>query len=267
MINLIVWSKDRACQLHLLLESIKKNAPVFKTSIIYKTSNEDYLKGYQKLMGLFPDSNFIVEEDMTQQTRELVKEDFSHVCFSTDDQVFYRPMPCNPEHALPRQDGEIFSFRLGYNTIVQNCHTGDLQTPLNKVSKVEDFIFWCANSYHPFSNYGYPLALDTHVFTRSFADWLIHAINWRTTNELESGWQHRDIRGRALFMCSYKKSISVNIPMNNHSQITRHGETHGYSTEFLNESYLNGDVIDLEAIGRESIVGCHQEIPLKFRKL
>ena len=51
MINGLILSKNRACQLRLLLESIKVNAPnlLDEIKIIYTSSDEDFAKGYEKL--------------------------------------------------------------------------------------------------------------------------------------------------------------------------------------------------------------------------
>jgi hypothetical protein len=49
-INSIIFSKDRASQLHLLINSLYKNAPgIFNLNVLYTFSNEDFEKGYEKL--------------------------------------------------------------------------------------------------------------------------------------------------------------------------------------------------------------------------
>ena len=51
MINGLIVSKNRACQLRLLLESISVNAPSLlnEVLIIYASSNEKFARGYDKL--------------------------------------------------------------------------------------------------------------------------------------------------------------------------------------------------------------------------
>ncbi len=54
MINAIIFSKDRASQLRLLLYSIQKNAPhAFNLNVIYTSSNEEFKQGYEKLKDEF----------------------------------------------------------------------------------------------------------------------------------------------------------------------------------------------------------------------
>ena len=64
MINAIIFSKDRAAQLRLLIYSIQKNAPhVFNLNVIYTSSNEEFNKGYEKVKEEFSSlCNFVVRK-------------------------------------------------------------------------------------------------------------------------------------------------------------------------------------------------------------
>jgi hypothetical protein len=50
-IKLIIWSRDRACQLETLLTSIEEFAPdIFDIETIWSYSANSYLLGYNKLL-------------------------------------------------------------------------------------------------------------------------------------------------------------------------------------------------------------------------
>ncbi len=49
-LDALIFTKDRACQLDLLLRSMEKNCPLFNYIIICKSSTYDYSKGYEKVM-------------------------------------------------------------------------------------------------------------------------------------------------------------------------------------------------------------------------
>ena len=70
--QLIIFSKNRASQLHLLLESLEKNSNLLFDSIkvIYIHTNEEYGKGYQKLINVFNSVNFILENNFSVDTLE-----------------------------------------------------------------------------------------------------------------------------------------------------------------------------------------------------
>lgn len=266
MINLIIWSKDRACQLHLLLESINKHCPFFDPHILYTYSNEEYGEGYRQLIENPPYDRgvFLSEDNFVEDTMNFVDNPaYEHVCFSTDDTVIYRKSLIDFDTLkclfLPKLDNQVFTFRMGLNTIVQDCHRQTLQQPLHNPTKTNPCVMWNIKKYHPLSNYGYPLALDMHVFTKNYATNLVKkCMPWNNTNSLESNMQK--YRNDIDFMTSFEKSIAINIPANNMSTVTRHGEQYGYSNKYLNDCYLSGQRISLDEIERENIVGCHQEV-------
>jgi hypothetical protein len=127
MNHLIIWSKDRACQLHLLLASIYRNANnIFdKISIIYTYSNNEYKLGYDLVGSCFLTQNWVLESDFRQDTLRLMEEG-DYIAFSTDDTVIFSQMPKNPV----LDESRVFSLRLGYNTIIQDPHINSVQPEL-----------------------------------------------------------------------------------------------------------------------------------------
>lgn len=255
MIHLIIWSKDQACQLQLLLDSIKKNAPhVFNISVIYSSSNSQFQRGYDLLYNRHPYIILKKEIDFYEDTLYLVFTSSNQVAFMCDDVIFYNQIPCSPEElekALPRFINECFSFRLGLNTIVQNPMTGDLQPLLNKYSKIGNFIHWNCTLHHPLTNYGYPFSVDGHVYSKELLQELLPKLSFNNSTELES--QLFQYRHRITYMSSFTKSMTVNIC----------GKSI-YPPEDLNERYLNNEIMLLDF--DDTIIGCHQELSLKFGK-
>lgn len=268
MINLVIWSKDRACQLDLLLRSIAQYADVFLArtfypQIIYKATTPEYQRGYDICRETHLSCEFIPEKDFMTDTVKAVDTNMHFTAFSTDDMVFYSR--CPSPNGVPLRENEVFSFRLGYNTIIQNCHTGELQPPLFNPGESEYNLEWNPKDYPLFTNYAYPLALDLHVFKTSYLLRLLNKIgHFKTSNELESKMQNYvyDID----VIRSYKQSVAFNIPCNNMSTVTKHGEKFPYSLKYLNDNYLNGERLDLMAISKNNILGCHQEVELLWEK-
>jgi hypothetical protein len=65
-------------------------------------------------------------------------------------------------------------------------------------------------------------------------------------------------------MRSFKESVAVNVPANSISGVTRAGEINDFATKFLNSEYLKGRRLSLDALSKEKIIGCHQEINLEW---
>ena len=94
MINALIPSKDRACQLRLLLESIKQNAGsiVTKIHVLYTASNEGYEAGYIKLQEeeILDNIEWQKEKDFTKDFIGAINDYSSdYICGIVDDCVFY----------------------------------------------------------------------------------------------------------------------------------------------------------------------------------
>lgn len=263
MINLIVWSKDRACQLDCLLRSLPINF-FNKVYVIYKTSDDNFQKGYEKLSARFQHVIFIKEVSLHDQTMEVIGEclsSTSKIALSTDDTVFFKNPPMTPEEVVKSMGPQTvtFSFRYGFNTIVQDCHIDSYQPSLNIYQDCGDYISWNSEYYHPLTNYGYPFGLDMHVYDAQMLYNLANQIDFKNTNQLESGLFHLRVHAPKIIN-SFKHSVAVNIPCNNMSGITRSGEKYPFTIEELNKAYLDDYIINLDDIKGARIIGSHQEI-------
>lgn len=278
---LIIWSKDRACQLNLLLRSMKRAEFNPAVCIIFKASSIKYQDAYNKLKSRYKSDHYFFTqefEDNLERSFENISNHYifltksnsnlnGNIGFSTDDTVLYRKMPITNEQFPLLKYNECFSLRLGLNTLLQDYSVGSIQPPLNRYINGGETISWNPQEYHPQHNYGYPYSLDMHFFNSENIQDCLEEFSFKNTNELEGGLSHR--RQRITDITSFKKSIAVNIPVNNMSKMTVSGKEHAYSFEELNNAYLNNYEIDLDAIWGYSdrVVGCHQEFPLKLRKV
>lgn len=272
MIDLIIWSKDRAAQLHLLLDSIQEHMPnTFSIDVVYTYSNEMYKGGYDSIItekalrDPVTRCNVVFhnEQDFRKDTMFTIANKLSDndlVAFSTDDTVLIRPAEFKKEFM---DNVSVFSLRLGFNTIEQDIHNRTQQPPLNTYDDEGQTISWNFADYHPHHNYGYPFGLDMHVYHRDELYNLMKYIPFKNTNELESALFHRKTCIKPK-MRSFKESVAVNIPVNSISGVTRAGEINSSPAEFLNSEYLKGRRLSLDALSKEKIVGCHQEINLEW---
>lgn len=267
-VNLIIFSKDRAAQLHLLLQSIWRLewAKVLQPIVIYKASSPEYQEGYFQCMSEWAYPLFHRQENLLQIDTNEVFEDCKSqfTAFSTDDMTFFKRSENDLLNILANgfNDSYVFSLRLGKNTIIQDYHRQSRQASLNLHIFNDGVIKWNPHHYHAYANYGYPLAVDCHVLRTEKLRDLCNRFRWSTTNELESGLQK--YRNEIMELWSYPESVAVNIPCNSISGITKAGEKHAYSVEELNTAYLQGRRIDLDSILSETVVGCHQEMELKL---
>jgi hypothetical protein len=266
-IPLIIWSRYRPAQLDLLLRSIHKNAfGLFLPIVIYR-ADERFKSGYNLVRDRHQDVSWVEElsgfKENTVQVLNGLNSDF--VSCACDDNFIYRAISSNDICSiLPRYDNEIASLRLGYNTIVQNIHTGSIQPPLNIVIDDGYSLVWPIYAYHPQENFGYPFSLDLHIFRLSFLKDLMSELEFENSSQLEGGLTR--FRDKIDIMRSFAKSVAVNLAINSAGGCTRAGETFGVSLDELNDRFLGGDVIDLEDLSRQEYSGCHVERKILWSK-
>ena len=255
MITAIVWSHNRAMNCHLLLESIRKNIPgVFETHVIYKADKPEYQSAYNDAVNHFVNDHFYGQSEhwnLERYTRKIIEETKNkEVAFFTDSTAIYKLSPLVGHEFLTkvRTDRAVFSLRLGYNTLIQNCHTGEIQAPLHMCVDEDQTISWNFNHHHPLTNYGYPFSIDGHIYSSDLMRNLISHFRFNSVNELESNLFHFKHRIPQSIR-SFKHSIAVSI-FNNQ-----------FTTEQLNALYLIGSRISLADIMTHQVMGCHQEIP------
>jgi hypothetical protein len=266
--NFIIWSKDRPAQLYLLLESIKKNlltANIFIHCITKSTSSE-FAHGYEICRHNFKNVCFFEEKDFYNDSISCIENMTDKVVFLTDDTVFYSSTTLKEllqiYTFLNSKEENIFSFRLGQNTFVQDHINGYVQDFLVPDSKDGDIIRWCPSKYPGYMNYGYPFAIDAHIYNLEYILPLVKSFRWKNTNELEGGLQKYNYQVKDLGC--FTNSRAVNIPYNNLSGLTMVNPNNSCTTMGANQNFLLNKKIDLETIENTKVIGCHQDIELKW---
>ena len=267
--NLIIFSKDRACQLHLLLESINvySNGLFDRVTVIYKASSEDFALGYDKIKKQFNTVVFTKEVDFYNDTLNSIDNRYEFTTFMVDDDVFYDEIKISKEKifkSLNKLKGIVscFSLRLGLNC--NYSHPANLKYQINRYDKVDDFII--VNVWEQRGDFAYPLALDGHIFDTNLVTNLFKNIGkFNNPNMIESQLQY--MKGKIQKgMLFFDKSVLVGIPVNivNDTHKNRNGLEFSFSETELNDRYLDREKIDLSALDFSNINGPHKEIEYKF---
>lgn len=263
----IVFSKDRAQQLFLLLKSIDWNAQgIFDLNVIYTYSNDEFKKGYDKLIDLCSQNgwevNFIKESVFKQDVMAQFNQMYQFTCFFTDDDVLYGKIDLETVVNSMKNDSVFcFSLRLGINTTF--CYTMSQNNKLVISEETENTILF--DWQKSYMDFGYPLSVDGHVFRTKEIAKLSKAISFNSPNTFEGNLQIYETFPRHM-MESYKKSKLVGIPVNivNSSHPNLNGQKFKFTTKDLNDKFLSDTFIDLNKIDFSNIIGAHQEVEYKF---
>lgn len=251
----IVFSKDRAMQLHALLSSYYDQVgnPV-KLYVLYTTSNERHSHSYKELIQLFKDKNiqFIHEQSFKKDFENLLDSiTSSKLFFMTDDGLF-----------IDRFDlQEVLSFN--YFQVVPSvikgmdltyCYIQDRQQAL------PDFIqpafnlpramkCWEWAQAEEGSDWAYPLSLDTTFYDTKEIRAMIKQADYKGPNSLESALHelYAPVFLQRKGVC-YDRSKYVNIVCNVVNTEHANRNTGKHSVESLLKKWEEGFRIKYEAL-------------------
>lgn len=225
-------------QLDALLRSIDMYAPELDPiMVIIMASSMEYFEGYQILMEERPVPRFMYQTVFKTNLLTCIGSARSQVVFLVDDNVFFRPATPVP-FLLP---GQCYSFRLGRN-INFDYNSGRVQMV------GED-------------NFKYYYSTDGHVFRKDEILPLIQCIHFDGPNRLEAEMMRV---GKPLEVLYSDHSCVVGIP-HNLVQTAWVNKSMGGSAKELNDRFLHGERIDLEAMDFSSVHSTHKDIPYRFR--
>jgi hypothetical protein len=266
--QLIIFSKNRACQLNLLLDSLVLNAPLLfdKIHVLYKSEN-DYILGYEKLKEKYSGINFHSETNFRKDLFKLIDDEVEATTFMVDDAVVFKQIMARKIEIIKPvvESNLIFSLRLGKNCVYS--HPANLNYTLGEHEMAGEYITFDYTKQQV-GDFKYPLSTDGHIFKTKLIKDLLIDINFHNPNTLEANLQ------KFVFMNSiptkmkcFIESKLVSIPVNlvNDTFNNRHGLEFGMSEKELNNKYINGEVIDLKSMDFNGVNGPHKEIIYKFK--
>ena len=285
MISAIVFSKDRAMQLRLLLESLQLNFSEIKdVHVLYTYSDDLFRHGYEKLKSEFSSVQFVRQSDnFYLDILNLISRSDKYVCFFTDDDIIYRTVPESISllDQIFNMPVSCFSLRLGYNTTIRESEGKSFQDalPSQTIELSQNLIGWNRTSLPTGGYWSYPLSVDGHIFEKQTM--------WNFVNEISCLFEHDCCSGKIKqrpnffesmlqrfyfelppLMTCFTESVVVNSPNNRVQNDFQNvsGSQFSFSQEDLNNKYLEGYIIDLSAINFSNIQCPHQELHLSVVK-
>lgn len=225
----IIFSKNRACQLDLLLRGL-----TIPASVLY-TFDPKFKAGYDKLIKMYPHVNFIKQTDFKHELVKFVK-DSDYVLFLTDDDVMIAPFSedCS-EFTEFKNNSKILSLSLGLSPKVAGKK-------------------WRWKKYqgnYPLRMWGYPMSIDSCIFRQEDILPTIQASDIKNPNYLET-YLNLNIPDRPFMMCLDTPCIINNSVNQVQKDFPAH--TMGITPEFLEEKFLSGERLSLEDI-KEKVKG------------
>lgn len=252
MINIIIFSKNRSCQLNLLLDSLKIFTDIKNPFVLYTTTHAGFEAGYKKIKGcqLIKQLNF--KEDLTT----LINKNKPYTMFLVDDDVFNRYFHIQEELKKFTDDMLCISPRLGKN--IRYCYSADQPMTVPEIDEDGKFEW---NKIKDNYDWQYPMSLDGNIFKTDDILPLLYGLNYRSPNTLEGQLAGNPINKK--YVICYEQSKLVNVAVNRvqNDCNNRYGNI---SAEVMNEKFLDGYKIDIGCIIGKTFNSPHVVIDLDF---
>ena len=262
-IEIVIFSKDRACQLDALLRSMDQFVRIdHRKTVLYTSSTNDFDRAYEKVSADHPGVAFVKEtafkDDLLTILKPAEQED-RHIMFLVDDILFTRTYT-GGENLFVFNDSEdiaTVSLRLGEN--ITYCHPLDCNTVPHDFSKSNT---WRWKEVHR-GYWDYPMSVDGNIFRASDIVSLLEKLRFSNPNTLEGVLSCNPIK--KPFMLAEREPYLVNLALNRVQDVwdNPYGDI---SAEQLNTAYLNGERIDIRPIVNGTYTSCHITPEIRFMR-
>lgn len=268
MLTIFIFSRDRACQLDLLLRSIKKsmstsNLP-YKVMTLCKITSDDYAKGYAKLWRCHPDvSNYIEADSFREDAIFLLNEiRDSYTMILVDDDVFIRhSIGDEIKNALEEfdynDDAAALSTRLGKRITFWYEKQETVIVP--ELTKMRYTYKWEYSKGYGVGGWNSWYSLDGNVFITEELLGLVSKLKFGSPNTLEAAMRNNPMVNKPTMLC-LESPLLVGVPMNR-VQVDWATRSSGISAKELNRAWLSGNMISVEQFWNKNNTSVHVDYP------
>jgi hypothetical protein len=265
-LHIVIFSKDRACQVDSLLRSVHDH---FKTgdcaiTVLFRTTTQAFHDGYEivKSRAIVDKITWRPEKKFPDDVRDIVGglDNDSFVMFLVDDTIIFRP--CVLSHVL-----DAFTDRHLFVSL-RASRTYPADVPPKFISDGA-FLEWKWNySKRKWVTWNYPFSVDGNIFHVRHMKKVVDKISFEAPNSFEgrmhtcrhAWWIKRITRALAL-----PAAVVFNNPLN---RVQVEGETwhNNITPEHLNDRYLAGMKIDNSVLYCAVPTATHFAVPLSFEE-
>ena len=262
-LDLLILSKDRACQLDALLRSIHAFLTVpHRIHVLYTSSNLAFERGYDLVRRWHPGINWVDEactfrESYLELLEYIAAGPGRYLMPALDDLIFIRPFTAHQLLDLLDQDEDVLalSLRLGEN--VTYCYVRNINTTPPDFSNGYRWAWKTASSGY----WNYPMSVDANIYRTAEMAKYIPTIPFEKAETIEAEMAGRPI-DRPHLVCEATPTV-LNLAVNRVQDTfkNRHG---GITAEALNGAFLSGFAIDLRPLVGRTFNSCHVEVELSL---
>ena len=270
--NIIVFSYNRALQLHAFLNSFYRhfNAPQFEVNVIYNSGGGKYEEAYQQLIDEYPQAKFTRRHKIERISakyfftykknayryfkhknlrnhltnfKELVENivagsPYDAVAFFTDDSIFYRDISVDggiiKEVENDTRFGTVYSLRHGLNIHPQ---------PLSLHHYDRSNYAWnVLSSPAELAHWTHIFSIDGHVYPRRLLMPILKKLNYVNPNSFEgfvNDYMVKECGNVCNKLVFPEQSVLIGFELNKVQTFASNNNLN-FSVEYLNDKFLQG---------------------------
>ena len=265
MLNIIIFSKNRACQVESLLRSIRDHLVYdpLTVTVLYRATDKRFKAGYEKTLRRHPSPGIQWAEetdfyrDLTRRVLTLPPEQL--IMFLVDDNIVFKKIDLQFIISQFTTRHLFISLRVSLQYRKND--------PLPAFHRSDSFLEWKWKILKRRSNnWNYPFSVDGNMYHVIRMQQIIRHIAFAAPNSFESAMH--DYR-RARWVRQINRAIAplepviVNNPLN---RVQTEGETWhtDVAPDRINAKYLDGFVIDNARIYGCTPTDAHHDLGLHF---
>lgn len=259
--DILIFSKDRACQLDLLLTSLEeKCSNIGNISVIYKHSDQKFSNAYMICMADHKSVNFMKEIDFQSQVKSWLNDHqrSNTIALAVDDDIVRDNINFEEISQILMSNPHLVCYSPKLGLQLTQCYSLNLPQPTPNGNVINGYFVWdWRNAMH---DWQYVFSVGGHVFrTVEIAAW-ISSFSFSNPNNLEDAMQqvknHFIVPPTAI---SHVVSKMINTPMNR-VQKTHPNRCGEISHIELNEKYLSGNKLDSLEYYKVIPHACHESV-------
>jgi hypothetical protein len=256
-IHVIIFSRNRACQLDALLRSLRGRFRIpHQASVLWKADPGLHGRAYARIKQEYQQVNWLEEVNFRKDLLTLLRRKTPLVMFCTDDGLFHDrvvdiPWPENWDQVA------AYSLRLGENCRYSHPANEHYQLPSRWRGAGAMVWDWTQSQ----SDFRYPFSLDAHIFPTTRIRKMLTSLIFNNPNTLEDAGGRDPSFLRRKWMVGPLCSKYVSVPINrvNETHANRAGSGFKEKPEELAQRYLAGHRIHLEKTITSLPCGPHEE--------
>lgn len=271
--DFIIFSYDRPLQLYALLESTEALITGLQNIyVIYRTSNDQYEKGYQIVQSRFPVVHYMKqssepESDFKQLTVKAFEDSPSeYLLFGVDDIVVKDYVDLSDAITI-LEKYNLYGCYLRLCPDIDYLYSWQQPQQVPQLKKVQEGYLWQFCAASPISDWGYPHTVDMTLFRKKDIASEVIGMSYRNPNTFEAQWsRHAEMIKRRWGFC-FEHSKIVNLPLNL-VQTSYTNNPHMRNDEFKPQELLNlfldGYKMDISSLFQVKNRSAHMEYYPQF---